>query len=538
MPKSPLRSALAGLALFLFATASLARAQTDERKLDAVKSFRTYVQKSAKPADVIEALHTLKANECPEAAGELMRYLGDKDADIRNAALTVFSSYHDGRTFQPYIEELGNIKNPSPRRAMLVELLGKAKVNAALPVFADLLKNDKKLDLGVRYQIARAIPEIGSPKVEEPLTILLKDPEWQVREAAADAVDLLAIKSLGKELVPLINDPERRVQSSAVKGVGKLRPAEAIDPLIELMRKPGVLQKACSEALYLITDLEFGIEPDAWAKQMKTLRAIEGWHIPTDEDLAKKKQSRELTDEKIYGKARKKDLPGFVGILTTSTNVLFIIDVSGSMEELVVENEKFKGGGYKDFKKFTIVQTELLRTIDSLKDNTNFNIISFATELDPWKKGFLVPANNVNKDNAKSWVKSLRPLGGVEAQEMAGAGLGASANVGAGKTNTYKALMAMFNYDPDKQQQVAAGPTSGRPVIIDKENKLDTVYFLSDGRPSHGKFVDTKEIAKEVNERNKLFKIVLHTIAIGEFQKDFMKELAAVNGGVFVDLGK
>ena len=30
----------------------------------------------------------------------------------------------------------------------------------------------------------------------------------------------------------------------------------------------------------------------------------------------------------------------------------------------------------------------------------------------------------------------------------------------------------------------------------------------------------------------------IHTIAIGEFQKDFMRKMAEDNGGVFVDLGK
>jgi len=37
---------------------------------------------------------------------------------------------------------------------------------------------------------------------------------------------------------------------------------------------------------------------------------------------------------------------------------------------------------------------------------------------------------------------------------------------------------------------------------------------------------------------NELRKVVIHTIAIGEFQKDFMRKIAERNGGVFVDLGK
>ena len=53
-----------------------------------------------------------------------------------------------------------------------------------------------------------------------------------------------------------------------------------------------------------------------------------------------------------------------------------------------------------------------------------------------------------------------------------------------------------------------------------------------------GKVIDQHEIRAEVKRINKVRKIVLHTIAIGDFQKNFMKALAKDNGGVYVDLGK
>jgi len=70
------------------------------------------------------------------------------------------------------------------------------------------------------------------------------------------------------------------------------------------------------------------------------------------------------------------------------------------------------------------------------------------------------------------------------------------------------------------------------------KSPLDTVFFLSDGRPSVGKLVDTNEIRKEVRRHNEVFRIVIHTIAIGEFQKEFLQQLAEENGGVFVDMGR
>jgi hypothetical protein len=41
-----------------------------------------------------------------------------------------------------------------------------------------------------------------------------------------------------------------------------------------------------------------------------------------------------------------------------------------------------------------------------------------------------------------------------------------------------------------------------------------------------------------VRKNNEVWKIVIHTIAIGDFQKEFLQALAEENGGVFVDLGR
>ena len=46
------------------------------------------------------------------------------------------------------------------------------------------------------------------------------------------------------------------------------------------------------------------------------------------------------------------------------------------------------------------------------------------------------------------------------------------------------------------------------------------------------------EILAEVRKHNELYRIVIHTIAIGDFQKAFLDQLARENGGVFVDLGR
>jgi len=179
------------------------------------------------------------------------------------------------------------------------------------------------------------------------------------------------------------------------------------------------------------------------------------------------------------------------------------------------------------------VREQLLSALDSLTDNTNFNIVKFASDLTPWKPK-LVPANIVNREAAKSWAKQLKPIGGTEDQNLAAAGLGGLADLDGGKTNTLKAALYPFGVDPENPPK---GPVTGGDKVSIK-NKLDTVYFLSDGRPSVGKIIDTLEILKEVRRYNEAYRIVFHTIAIGEFQKEFLRDLAVQNNGVFIDLGR
>jgi len=438
----------------------------------------------------------------------------------------VLSTYQFAETFKPWIDALPDEKDQE-KVAVLIKVFGRAKQRAAVPAI-EAAAAESRASATVRYEAARALQAIGDPGQKVLLGTLLQDPEEIVRLAAADAVGVLMVREHAPLVIALLADPAWQVKTAAIEAAARLRPQAAVQPMIDLMRESGRLRTECADALFRITALDFGVDPDRWQEQWTNLMAIEGWRIPTDEEMAQKAASRKKYDA-FYGK--KDETNSFAGIPTTSTNVLFVIDVSGSMDDLVVEVDKFRE--YRDRKRFTIVQTELLNTIDSLTTNTNFDIVAFATDLKPWKKR-LVPANIVNKDAAKSFVKRLKPIGGSESQELAAAGLGGAANLEAGKTNTLKALMYPFGVDPEKPPKAAV-------TGFDKDSikrPLDTVYFLSDGRPSVGKLIEANEILEEVRRYNEIFRIVIHTIAIGDFSKTLLEQLAAQNGGVYVDLGR
>lgn len=493
---------------------------------DAVREFQRYFRKTKEEPLQVEAVLTLRGNECSKAAEELIKLLRHPASAVQSAALSVLETYKSPATFATWVAELPKVKDQE-QAALLIKVLGRAQIAAAVPAI-EAVAGDPKASATVKFEAARALQAIGQPGQTPLLGALLGDKEPIVRIAALDAVGALKLKDHAPAVVARLADPEWQVQSAAIAAVASLRPQAAVPPLIELMRKAGRQRIECAEALFRITGLDLGVDPERWQQQWDALTAIPGWRIPTDEELAKAAESRRRSDE-YYGK--KSESVTFAGITTTSTNVLFIIDVSGSMDDLVVEVEKFQG--YRDRKRFTIVQQMLLDAIDGLSPNTNFDILAFATDIHPWKKR-LVPANVVNKDAAKAHVRGLRPIGGNEDQSAAAAGLGGSANLEAGKTNTIKALLYAFGVDPDKPSKAAVTGFDRNAI----KSPLDTVYFLSDGRPSVGKYIETNEILREVRKHNEIYRMVIHAIAIGDFQKEFLRQLAEENGGTFVDLGR
>lgn len=495
-------------------------------RVDAVNEFVKQFRRFKDEPMQVEAVRTLEDNECVPAAQELLALLQHKSAAVQQAALDVLATYHEPSTFEAWIAELPTLKDQQ-QLAILIKVLGRSQQRAAVPPI-EAAATDPKASAAVKYEAARALQAIGDPGTGALFGALLQDGDFIVRMAAADAVGALRVTQQAAAVTALLADPEWQVQTAAIEACARLRPQAAVQPMIDLMRKSGRLRTECADALFRITGMDFGVDPDRWQEQWNNLMAIEGWRIPTDEEMQKKAESRKKYDA-FYGK--KDETNSFAGIPTTSTNVLFIIDVSGSMDDLVVEVDKFRE--YRDRKRFTVVQTELLNTIDTLTGDTNFDIVAFATDVKPWKKR-LVPANIVNREAAKSFVRGLKPIGGSEAQDLAASGLTGAANLEGGKTNTLKALLYAFGVDPDKPPKATVTGFDKKAI----KRPLDTVYFLSDGRPSVGKLVDTNEILAEVHKQNELYRMVIHTIAIGDFEKSFLQQLAEQNGGVFVDLGR
>jgi hypothetical protein len=150
--------------------------------------------------------------------------------------------------------------------------------------------------------------------------------------------------------------------------------------------------------------------------------------------------------------------------------------------------------------RFQCMVKEAHRVIEELPAGTKFNVVAFDTAVKPMGAK-LVVASDSTKKAALKFVDSLKPNG---------------------ETNSYGALEAAF---------------------ADKD--VDTIYFLSDGFPTNGKYVDFSRICAEVGKWNAVRCVKIHTIAflagdgkkLGIIEGDkgmpkaFMQKLADENGG-------
>lgn len=503
----------ASLLLPLFASA---RAQGTD-----VDDFRKFFPKLEKPAQRLEAVLALEKVRGPEVVDALLPVLKDEDGDVRNAVVKVLAGNDDPGAVDALVATLK--KKDSAIRAGACQALGLGKRASAR---ADLEKLVKEKDWIARARASEALGRIGDAGAVPSLLPALKDPEVEVRIAAADALGALGDESAGPALIAALTEKEWRLRASAIAALARVRTRDAIEPLVKIVSgDEGRLIDDAARTLKALSGRDFGRDGAQWVRWWKAYS--KEFKLPTAEELAKAEAARERAPKSgETGVFAERKITEFLGVETPSKKILFIIDCSGSMEDLVIERERYKDRNYPGYRKIDIAKEELARTIERLDATTNFALATFATKVKPWKKGTLLPANPVNRLAAIEFARSLEPIGGHSKEELASAGFGGAAALGEGKTNTYGALSFGLGSPKRGELERAAG------------TEVDTIFFLSDGKPSEGELVDTDDILAAVKEANRQKKITIHVFAIGEFEKGFMRMLAEQNSGTFVDLGK
>jgi uncharacterized protein YegL len=203
----------------------------------------------------------------------------------------------------------------------------------------------------------------------------------------------------------------------------------------------------------------------------------------------------------------------FYGLKTSGQKVVFVVDISGSMEGknegtlqdrmtgIAVQTSgnaigNAIGGslgafvGHQSTSEVTKLggaKRELIPAIQGLPETTSFSIITFGNDVKPWLLG-MSPADAKNRNIATAFVKDLDANGGTPAR---------------------KALEEAFKY-PD----------------------ATLIFFLSDGQPTDSSAAD---ILARVRELNAQRHVVVSTVGLGADQDErFLTELATENGGRYV----
>lgn len=389
-------------------------------------------------------------------------------------------AYGEGRVMEAAGRALGTAVN---RRA-------DADKKAGVEELAQLLAKEREEDL--RTRVVAAIGAVDADEAREQLRASArKDASIGVRLAAIEALTKTGDEASVQLCIDeLLRDGDWRVRAATMRLLGDARQKAAIPALIQsLGAEVGRLVDDAEGALAKLTGQRFNgdanLWKDWWSKNKDTF------------EIGKVAQADPAAggtvDTKPAGHV------SFYGISTRSNRILFVLDRSGSMKEPATDAKTGKDGARN---KFDVAREQLKAAVSGLNDGEMFNVITYSADVTRWQKK-MVPMSKAIRTKFDHYVdKEIEAVGG---------------------TNIYDALAEAFHL---------AGIGA-----VDKayESGVDTIFFLTDGQPTQGEVLDPEEILRRVKEKNRLARIVIHTVGVGkDHDASFLRRLAEQNGGQYV----
>jgi hypothetical protein len=357
------------------------------------------------------------------------------------------------------------------------EILGVRKAREELPELEKLI--DKSEDPLVVTAALDAITHIrvNDAEWEQTLQGYAEHPQREIRNSAVEALGRTRNPDYMPALLKALEHDDWSTRLAAARALEVMREAQGVGALCQRMAsEDGRMALELSEILFRLTGKLYGLNARQWAEWWKNEGA-------TFEPIPESRL-RQLEQEEEANRLKETTSSEFFGIKIESHRVLFILDVSGSM------NEMTRGAyvGEQGEPRFTLAKRELQKALDSLEPNSFFNIVTFSSGVTSWSER-IVQKDGTTLAEAKQYVERLAADGG---------------------TNLYGSLEVAFQ-DPD----------------------VDTLYVLSDGEPSVGAVIDPRSIRDRVAAWNKHRGVVINCIAVGgSFQ--VLEWLAEDTGGTHV----
>jgi len=365
---------------------------------------------------------------------------------------------------------LGRAKDPLLRRTIAQVVIVSDHVDAA--AFRAALAQSKKPELAVPLLQALARGKIGSDDSLLAVVLgFLENRDWAVRVAAGYALAALA-------------DPQ------------------GVEPIIVALKGSANRsreQRELARALARLTGQSIGPYPDLWQK----------WWGEQKENV--------LAGRLVLGKgaprsASKSEQGHFYGIPQTEDRIIYILDISGSMEVSMINPQWIDGAAVPaaddEESRYEAALRELLRATRRLRPRSHFAVFVYSSKARALHEK-MMPASKENLAKLEQEFAHLGPEG---------------------STNIYEALQLALQF-----AGVSSSGVTGR-----RKQLADAIYLLSDGSPTDakGKSEDPQRTLLAVREWNALNRIAIHTIGIGkQHSRAFMEQLARDNGGEYYAVG-
>ncbi len=425
--------------------------QQDKKYQDVQRDFARKIR-SGVEADRIEVLIDLREYPVLPAARMAIGALDDAVLEVREEAHETIVGYHTNPQICRHY--LGILRADSRRT-------GWTAASYSL-LFALAMTPDEQL----QEELIKLVDVHASAR---PSNLEVLNAVVDGLGTRGDEPALSALRTLGHSDLIAADFGVRR---GLVQAIISIRTPEAIDTLLELL--PNINGEVRGDAIKYLSALSnerLGENIEGWKTWWDLNR--EGFQFPNTLETPKDIMEAFAAE----GTSTYYDLPIF------AKRLVFIIDCSDSMNE--------RG-------RMTAAKEELIDAINSLDEDTFFNIVAFNTEIGPWQTT-LQQATTPGKNSATMWVNALR-----------------ASNF----TNSFGALRATFGF-----------------------RNLEAIYFVSDGAPTVGEITDKEQIVEAVHEGNRTRRVTIYTIGIEpdedqdkSFEK-FLRDLAEENYGLYRPVG-
>lgn len=418
--------------------------EMDSEKVE--KKLLAQVRK-AEGDDALFCLTALADSRSPKFHKQLLERLADPVSDLRSSAARILGEFGDPQAFGPLMELMERDADIAVVRACIVSLGQLSTSESQWRRQLKLLARDRRAQ--VRNAALEQLIELGGTGVEDLVEEAFGHGQWSTRLIALDYYEA------------------ERTREATGRIIGRM-PDES-----------GFMLGRFAEALWRLTGEPHRSDAKRWGRWWKDKG--DEFEPLSAEDLALREAAEERRRLSQSTKAKT-----FFGVKLESRRMIFIIDISGSMDELLLPRR----GEERGEPRMAVARRELASFLAGLDNGTLFNVIVFSSEAGLWRSAGAVSSNPETRGAAVDFVTSLRAFGG---------------------TNLYGALELAF-----------------------EDTDIDTIVLLSDGEPSMGRETAPYMIRRRVSEWNANRGAVIHTIAVGS-SLAVLEDLATDTGGTYVE---